>query len=62
MKLTTILSSIEEIDGLMLNAETTMFKIEVNGKIQKISLEELISAYLELLEEEEQNETADCEE
>lgn len=61
MKLTTILSSIEEIDGLMLNAETTMFKIEVNGKIQKISLEELISAYLEGLEEE-QNETADCEE
>lgn len=60
MKLTTILSSIPEVDGILLNVETTQFKIEVNGKIQNVSLEELISAYLDLLElerEERQDET-----
>lgn len=59
MKITTILSSIPEVDGLLLNVETTSFKVEVNGKMQNVSLEELIAAYLDLLElerEEKQNE------
>lgn len=54
MKLTTILSSIPEVDGILLNVETTSFKVEVNGKIQNVSLEELIAAYLEGLETEEE--------